>query len=203
MRGEQRAVCAELEVEFDYVTYSFVLASLTIFAALAVVSIFVLDWFSGWLPHGNRISIDLWSVAECDSGVGCWSRPFEAAAVGTFRWFAALTLWLTAVASAVVFVQTGRYLVGRKPWTPLTWIGHALCLAAIASTLLTASEPPRQFAAALQYGGGRVNAQSMSVAPFLLVIACVLGMFAMHAVTNWARFVARPTSRIPHARVVR
>ena len=193
MRGVQRACSAELEVEYDYLTYSVVLASLTVFAALSVLSVFVLDWFSGALPRGGLVSIDLWSVAECDSNVGCWSRPFEKAAVGTYRWFAAITLWLTALSSVAVFVQAGRYLAGRTPWRPLTSLGHVLCLATIASAIVTTCEPPAHYA----------SAAPVSAAPFLLVLACMTGMFAMHAATKWARLVVRPLSGIPHARVVR
>lgn len=193
MRGEHRACGAELEVEYDYLTYSAVLASLTVFAALSVLSVFVLDWFSGSLPRGGQVSIDLWSVAECDSSAGCWSRPFEVAAVGTYRWFAAITLWLTALSSVTVFVQAGRYLAGRASWPALTSLGHVLCMSTIASAIITTCEPPARYA----------SAAPLSAAPFLLVLACSTGMFAMHAATKWARLVVRPLPGIPHARVVR
>jgi len=169
----------------DHFTVGVVSCLIAMSVALVVLGVFVLDWFVV-----GRMSIDLWAVCRCDSPAGCASHPLASAGLGGFHLYAAATLWLTAFAIVPVLIQTGGYLLGKRPWKYTPMIGYATGASCIASVLATV------------YAAGPTLHGSMNAAPFVIVVANALGMIAMYCASSRLDAPTPASMRIPAARVV-
>ena len=199
MRGQQSGYGID-RIDLDaapslQVQYVSVLALLSGYVVLVLTSVFIMDWFYMEYPFGGRQSVDLWAATMCDSPAGCVSAPLERAGFGSFRPFAVITLWFTALSSSALFVRTGAFLFGVRVSRRVSTVASvllgvgAVCVLA----MVFAWPPPHPLGAAVR----------PSLAPFVLVAAQVIGLLAIGLEIREQR-APRPDrgGGVPNARVV-
>jgi len=192
MRGEQTGCGIEpVEPAGERVTYIYVLALVSAYLALILVSVFVMDWFK----RSSGESVDLWVANTCDPSFGCISTSFERHGWGEFRPYAIMTLWTTGMSAVMVLVRTGAYLLGMRVWRHIPVFAFMLLGISAASVLVTALD-------GVPHPAGPTT--EMTPAPFVLLAAHFVGLLAIACVTG--RSFSRRTmraSRLPNARVVK
>lgn len=203
MRGEppREGVCPAREALSPEVRHALVLGLLVLHVALVIASVFVMDWFvtssvsaqAGWPGHHD--SIDLWAVSRCDESAACMSAPLDRGGYEALLPTALATLWVTAAATTLILVRAGSFLAGRlrAPWAPFA--GWVLTCALIGCAFVAAVA-----------GGSHVdhgtNVYTTS-APFVLVLAQLIGMAAISYATPDANTRNRLADLMPRARVER
>lgn len=183
------------------VQYVSVLALLSCYVALVLMSVFIMDWFvvrypsnfGGW--GGARESVDLWAVSTCDPSFGCVSTPLERGGFSAFRPFAVTTLWLTALSAAALLLRTGAFLLGVRVSRRVSTIASVLLgVSALAVLAMVFSIPPPS------PHGASVHP---SAAPFLLVTAHVIGLLSIGLALREPRTHVVGRAGVPSARLLK
>lgn len=195
-RTEARA-CEARDLVSSELRRRWVLGLLVAHVLLVIISVFAMDWFvlGRWTYDGSstRESISLWAVTRCTDDQPICAAVDRGGYIGSMP-IAVVTLWIIAASATFVVVRACAYLAGRRrgPWAP--WIGSMLTCALIACILVVLVTGESN------WSHGRDV--SVTLAPFILVFAQLLGMLAIsYAITDPGRDLGGDT--VPRARVRR
>lgn len=171
-------------------------------AALIVVSVFVMDWFvvkvSSEMIAVSRIGVDLRTVHACIAGGACGTFPVSGGG-GAYPAFATITFWGAICLGAVVAAQAAYRVHNGVAFEPFAKLGYGLA-AVVAVTGFTAGYLVNPGLGQQDGGLGMALSVTRTVAPLLLLAACVAAVVVQYLAATERAMVAAPHESLPAAR---